>query len=81
MVEARSPTTHSDWPRVILLINEDYCAPKWDYIERAGQTECCQTVKQCQTLNVETLSQSYQTLNVDCVIADPVHFGCHKRKA
>ena len=50
MVEAMPPITHSDWPRVTLLINENYCVPKWDNIEKAGKTESC------QTLNVETLN-------------------------
>ena len=88
--EARNPTTHSDWQRVILFINDSYWVPKWDYIEMISRTESCQTFclnvetlsktleNSCQTSKVETLNQtlkkSCQTLNVNCVIADPVHF-------
>ena len=53
MVEARPPITHSDRPRVTLLINDNYCVPQWGFVDWAGKTNIlpsCQTLKMdCQT--------------------------------
>ena len=58
----------SNWPRVTLHINDNYCVPKWDYVERAGQAESFQTLyletldqttrQSCHTINVETSNQT-----------------------
>ena len=48
-VKARPPTTHSDQPRVKVLINDNYCVTQRGFVERPGRKETF--VNNCQTLN------------------------------
>ena len=37
MVRTRPLRTHSDWPRVTVLISDNYCVPKWVCLENASK--------------------------------------------
>ena len=60
MVNSRSPTTHSNRPRVTVLINDNYCVPQWGLMTMGKKTE--------------TFVGNFQTLNVNCFVADHVPF-------
>ena len=57
----RLPNTHSDWPRVSVLINGNYFVTQRGFVERAGRTE--------------TFVYNCQTLNVNCVFCESCTFS------
>ena len=58
MVEVRPPTTHSDQPRVTAPINVNYCVPQCGMMTMAQM--------------IEILVDNFQTLSVNCFVADDV---------
>ena len=59
-VDEVDATTHSKWPRVRVLANDNYCVTQRGLVETAGRKETLvNSLVNCQTLNVNCIAVSH----------------------